>query len=114
VTTSPSLGIDLMQLVTIPTTDQSRSLAFYQSLGFEVRANFPWATDSDGSRSIPPHIDGADSGTGGSGCGWAPHGNYPRHQGDRCRLGTHEATRDRRPCPHRPDSVTCQGPYRRC
>jgi catechol 2,3-dioxygenase-like lactoylglutathione lyase family enzyme len=35
-------GIDLVQLVTIPTADQARSLAFYQSLGFEVRADFPW------------------------------------------------------------------------
>ena len=30
--------INLVQLVTIPTNDQSRSLEFYQSLGFEVRA----------------------------------------------------------------------------
>jgi catechol 2,3-dioxygenase-like lactoylglutathione lyase family enzyme len=41
-TSYPSLGIDLIQLVTIPTPDQARSLAFYESLGFEVRANFPW------------------------------------------------------------------------
>jgi hypothetical protein len=31
----PSLGINLVQLVTIPTNDQSRSLELYQSLGFE-------------------------------------------------------------------------------
>ena len=36
-TSNSSLGIDLVQLVTIPTSDQSRSLEFYQALGFEVR-----------------------------------------------------------------------------
>jgi len=38
----PSLQIDLVQLVTVPTQDQPRSLKFYESLGFEVRADFPW------------------------------------------------------------------------
>jgi catechol 2,3-dioxygenase-like lactoylglutathione lyase family enzyme len=57
--TSSSLGIDLVQLVTIPTTDQSRSLAFYESLGFEVRANFPWA---DGHRWIEVYPPGTSTG----------------------------------------------------
>jgi catechol 2,3-dioxygenase-like lactoylglutathione lyase family enzyme len=58
-TTSASLGIDLVQLVTIPTTDQSRSLAFYESLGFEVRADFPWA---DGHRWIEVYPPGTSTG----------------------------------------------------
>jgi catechol 2,3-dioxygenase-like lactoylglutathione lyase family enzyme len=58
-TTTPSVGIDLVQLVTIPTTDQSRSVAFYQSLGFEVRADFPWA---DGYRWIEVCPPGSSTG----------------------------------------------------
>jgi catechol 2,3-dioxygenase-like lactoylglutathione lyase family enzyme len=46
---TPVPGIDLVQLVAIPTTDQARSLSFYQKLGFEVQADFPWA---DGHRWI--------------------------------------------------------------
>jgi len=58
--TSPSpLGINLVQLVTIPTTDQSRSLHFYRSLGFEVRADFPWA---DGHRWIEVYPPSASTG----------------------------------------------------
>jgi catechol 2,3-dioxygenase-like lactoylglutathione lyase family enzyme len=56
---SPSIGIDLVQLVTIPTTDQARSLAFYESLGFEVRANFPW---SDGHQWIEVYPPGTSTG----------------------------------------------------
>jgi catechol 2,3-dioxygenase-like lactoylglutathione lyase family enzyme len=58
-TTIPSLGIHLLQLVTIPTTDQSRSLAFYEGLGFEVRADFPWA---DGHRWIEVYLPGTSTG----------------------------------------------------
>jgi catechol 2,3-dioxygenase-like lactoylglutathione lyase family enzyme len=58
-TTSASVGIDLVQLVTIPTTDQSRSLEFYESLGFEVRADFPWA---DGHRWIEVYPPGTSTG----------------------------------------------------
>ena len=54
-----TLKIDLVQLVTIPTTDQARSLAFYVSLGFEVRADFPWA---DGHRWIEVYPPGASTG----------------------------------------------------
>jgi catechol 2,3-dioxygenase-like lactoylglutathione lyase family enzyme len=56
---NPTVGIGLVQLVTIPTTDQSRSLAFYESLGFEVRANFPWA---DGHRWIEVYPPGTSTG----------------------------------------------------
>jgi catechol 2,3-dioxygenase-like lactoylglutathione lyase family enzyme len=58
-TTIPPLAIDLVQLVTIPTTDQSRSLAFYESLGFEVRADFPWV---DGHRWIEVYPPGTSTG----------------------------------------------------
>jgi catechol 2,3-dioxygenase-like lactoylglutathione lyase family enzyme len=58
-TAKPSLEIDLVQLVTIPTVDQSRSLAFYRSLGFEVRADFPWA---DGHRWIEVYPPGTSTG----------------------------------------------------
>ena len=58
-TTSAALGIDLVQLVTIPTTDQSRSLSVLQSLGFEVRAKFPWA---DGHRWIEVYPPGTSTG----------------------------------------------------
>jgi catechol 2,3-dioxygenase-like lactoylglutathione lyase family enzyme len=52
-------GIDLVQLVMIPTTEQARSLAFYESLGFEVHANFPWA---DGHRWIEVYPPGTSTG----------------------------------------------------
>src|SRR6516165_1450788 len=58
-TTISSVGIDLVQLVAIPTTDQSRSLEFYQMLGFEVRADFPWA---DGHRWIEVYPPGTSTG----------------------------------------------------
>jgi hypothetical protein len=48
-----------VQLVTIPTTDQSRSLAFCQPLGFEVRADFPWV---DGHRWIEVYPPGTSTG----------------------------------------------------
>jgi catechol 2,3-dioxygenase-like lactoylglutathione lyase family enzyme len=46
--------INLVQLVTIPTNDQSRSLEFYQSLGFEVRADFAWDDDHRWIEVYPP------------------------------------------------------------
>jgi catechol 2,3-dioxygenase-like lactoylglutathione lyase family enzyme len=58
-TSNSSLGIDLVQLVTIPTSDQSRSLEFYQALGFEVRADFPWG---DGHRWIEVYPPGTLTG----------------------------------------------------
>jgi catechol 2,3-dioxygenase-like lactoylglutathione lyase family enzyme len=56
---SAGIGIDLVQLVTIPTSDQARSLAFYESLGLEVRADFPWA---DGHRWIEMYPPGTSTG----------------------------------------------------
>jgi catechol 2,3-dioxygenase-like lactoylglutathione lyase family enzyme len=58
-TSNSSLGIDLLQLVTIPTGDQSRSLEFYQALGFEVRRDFPWG---DGHRWIEVYPPGTSTG----------------------------------------------------
>jgi catechol 2,3-dioxygenase-like lactoylglutathione lyase family enzyme len=34
--------IGQIQLIMIPSTDQDRSVAFYEALGFEKRADFPW------------------------------------------------------------------------
>jgi catechol 2,3-dioxygenase-like lactoylglutathione lyase family enzyme len=53
------LGINLVQLVTIPTSDQSRSLKFYQSLGFDLCADLPWG---DGHRWIEVYPPGASTG----------------------------------------------------
>jgi catechol 2,3-dioxygenase-like lactoylglutathione lyase family enzyme len=50
----PATWIDLVQLVTIPTTDQPRSVAFYKSLGLEVRADFPWANGHRWIEVYPP------------------------------------------------------------
>ena len=41
--------IDLIQLVMIPVADQARSVAFYESLGFETRNDGPW---HDGHRWV--------------------------------------------------------------
>ncbi len=41
--------IDLIQLVMIPVADQARSVAFYESLGFETRNDVPW---HDGHRWV--------------------------------------------------------------
>ena len=52
-TTSGRIG--LVQLVVIPVTDQDRSVAFYESLGFERRNDIPWG---DGYRWVevyPPN-----------------------------------------------------------
>jgi catechol 2,3-dioxygenase-like lactoylglutathione lyase family enzyme len=56
-TTSPP--ITKVQLVTIPTTDQDRSVAFYESLGFEKRLDVPWA---DGARWVEVYPRGDDAG----------------------------------------------------
>jgi catechol 2,3-dioxygenase-like lactoylglutathione lyase family enzyme len=58
-TNTPSLEIDLVQLVTVPTRDQSRSLKFYESLGFEVRVDFPWG---EGHRWIEVYPPGSATG----------------------------------------------------
>jgi catechol 2,3-dioxygenase-like lactoylglutathione lyase family enzyme len=41
--------ISQIQLVLVPSTDQDRSLAFYESLGFERRNDIPWG---DGYRWV--------------------------------------------------------------
>ncbi|MFZ0214758.1 MAG: VOC family protein [Candidatus Dormiibacterota bacterium] len=41
--------ITQLQLVVVPSTDQDRSVAFYEALGFEKRADWPWG---DGQRWI--------------------------------------------------------------
>ena len=58
-TNTPALEIDLVQLVTVPTQDLSRSLVFYESLGFEVRADFPWG---EGHRWIEVYPPGTATG----------------------------------------------------
>jgi catechol 2,3-dioxygenase-like lactoylglutathione lyase family enzyme len=51
--------ISQIQLVVIPVTDQDRSVAFYESLGFEKRADFPWR---DGYRWIEVYPPGGSAG----------------------------------------------------
>ena len=51
--------ISQIQLVVIPVTDQDRSVAFYESLGFEKRADFPWR---DGYRWIEVYPQGGSAG----------------------------------------------------
>lgn len=46
--------ISQIQLVMIPATDQERSIAFYQSLGFQKRADFPWAEGYRWVELYPP------------------------------------------------------------
>jgi catechol 2,3-dioxygenase-like lactoylglutathione lyase family enzyme len=53
------LEITKVQLVTIPSTDQERSVAFYESLGFEKRVDLPWA---DGARWVEVYLPGDDAG----------------------------------------------------
>jgi catechol 2,3-dioxygenase-like lactoylglutathione lyase family enzyme len=63
------VAITKVQLMTIPSTDQARSVAFYQSLGFEKRVDLPWA---DGARWIEVYPPGDDSGLA-----IVPHGPDP-------------------------------------
>jgi catechol 2,3-dioxygenase-like lactoylglutathione lyase family enzyme len=63
------LEITKVQLVTIPSSDQARSVAFYKSLGFEKRVDFPWA---DGARWIEVYPPGDDAGLA-----IVPHGPDP-------------------------------------
>ena len=47
--------ISRLQLVVIPTSDQDRSIAFYEQLGFEKRADFSgWAGDHRWIEMYPP------------------------------------------------------------
>jgi catechol 2,3-dioxygenase-like lactoylglutathione lyase family enzyme len=47
--TSPATLISQIGLVMVPSTDQDRSIAFYESLGFEKRADGPFG---DGGRWV--------------------------------------------------------------
>jgi catechol 2,3-dioxygenase-like lactoylglutathione lyase family enzyme len=51
--------ITQIQLVMIPSTDQERSLAFYESLGFERRNDIPWG---DGYRWVEVYPPGGTAG----------------------------------------------------
>jgi catechol 2,3-dioxygenase-like lactoylglutathione lyase family enzyme len=55
----PISGISRIQLVMIPSTDQERSVAFYETLGFEKRNDLPWA---DGYRWVEVYPPGAPTG----------------------------------------------------
>jgi len=61
--------ITKVQLVTIPSSDQTRSVAFYQSLGFEKRVDFPWVDGAQWVELYPPGDD--------AGLAIAPHGPDP-------------------------------------
>jgi catechol 2,3-dioxygenase-like lactoylglutathione lyase family enzyme len=53
--TGHTIRITQIQLVLVPSTDQDRSLAFYEALGFERRNDIPWG---DGYRWVevyPPN-----------------------------------------------------------
>jgi catechol 2,3-dioxygenase-like lactoylglutathione lyase family enzyme len=51
--------IGQIQLVMIPSTDQDRSVAFYESLGFERRNDIPWG---DGYRWVEVYPPGSTTG----------------------------------------------------
>ncbi|MGH9230486.1 MAG: VOC family protein [Acidimicrobiales bacterium] len=61
--------ITKVQLVTIPSGDQERSLGFYESLGFERRVDQPWG---DGARWVELYPAGGESGLA-----IVPHGPDP-------------------------------------
>jgi catechol 2,3-dioxygenase-like lactoylglutathione lyase family enzyme len=51
--------ISQIQLVLVPSTDQDRSLAFYEALGFERRNDIPWG---DGNRWVEVYPPGGTAG----------------------------------------------------
>jgi catechol 2,3-dioxygenase-like lactoylglutathione lyase family enzyme len=51
--------ISQIQLIVIPVSDQDRSLAFYESLGFERRNDIPWG---DGQRWVEVYPPGGSTG----------------------------------------------------
>jgi catechol 2,3-dioxygenase-like lactoylglutathione lyase family enzyme len=55
----PKNVLDLVQLVVIPVGDQARSVAFYESLGFERRNDSPWG---DGQRWVEVYPPGTSTG----------------------------------------------------
>jgi catechol 2,3-dioxygenase-like lactoylglutathione lyase family enzyme len=52
-------SITQLQLVVVPSTDQDRSLAFYEALGFERRNDTPWG---DGYRWVEVYPPGGTAG----------------------------------------------------
>jgi catechol 2,3-dioxygenase-like lactoylglutathione lyase family enzyme len=54
-----STMISRIQLVMIPSTDQDRSVAFYERLGFERRNDIPWG---DGYRWVEVYPPGTPTG----------------------------------------------------
>jgi catechol 2,3-dioxygenase-like lactoylglutathione lyase family enzyme len=48
-----------IQLIAVPATDQARSIAFYEALGFEKRADSPWG---DGYRWVELYPQGSPTG----------------------------------------------------
>jgi catechol 2,3-dioxygenase-like lactoylglutathione lyase family enzyme len=53
-TATPS-RLSQIQLVTIPSTDQDRSVAFYEMLGFEKRNDAPWGNGYRWVELYPPN-----------------------------------------------------------
>jgi catechol 2,3-dioxygenase-like lactoylglutathione lyase family enzyme len=51
--------ISQIQLVMLPSTDQDRSVAFYEALGFEKRNDIPWG---DGYRWVEVYPPGGSAG----------------------------------------------------
>jgi catechol 2,3-dioxygenase-like lactoylglutathione lyase family enzyme len=51
--------ISRLQLVAIPSTDQDRSIAFYEALGFKKRSDFPWG---DGYRWVELYPPSGEAG----------------------------------------------------
>jgi catechol 2,3-dioxygenase-like lactoylglutathione lyase family enzyme len=51
--------ISQIQLVMIPSTDQDRSVAFYEALGFEKRTDIPWG---DGYRWVEIYLPSSATG----------------------------------------------------
>ena len=47
-------GIDTISLVVIPSPDQDRAIAFYESLGFEKRTDIPFGGDYRWVEVYPP------------------------------------------------------------
>jgi catechol 2,3-dioxygenase-like lactoylglutathione lyase family enzyme len=58
VSTAPSL-IARLQLVVVPSSDQDRSVAFYESLGFQARNDIPFG---DGYRWVEVYPPGGSAG----------------------------------------------------
>jgi catechol 2,3-dioxygenase-like lactoylglutathione lyase family enzyme len=59
VTPTTASRLSQIQLVMIPSTDQDRSIGFYEALGFEKRLDIPWG---DGYRWIELYPPGAPTG----------------------------------------------------